>query len=956
MYATPGEPVHLVSRASVFQGLAARLPTAARWALIGTSILFANPDSAPSPPGSSAAATASSTALYGILDGNAGVLDENAPPAPASADSTGSETERAALASPLLRDAAAVVAGSFQGVDTAALMAGIRAKAQWGELSDRLVEAEGILLWNRGDWRAAMICLRRVPKPGPLASGLLAEGLLRRGDRWEAAAQFLKAARAYPPEDARSQDLYRKYLGIKPGDAAVEAELATRLEKHGSRSEAARLHLKDPKRAAADPATALRVGGMLAAEGHADQARSLYRTAIALHTGDKALRLALAAACEAADRRLEAGRAFADVWDLDPADPAPRDRAIAHFEASGPAAQAPLGELLAKAVAADSLNHRLRFKLAVARLAAKDRQGAYGHLSAALRESPGNPTYLSRLADAIEGDSLLVAHFPHIRSEFEQRGGSVRLVELAAMGYALTGLPAEACRAWFQLHRLAPQKLQGRRDAVLSLAACDDPAYLSLAGRLAEPMAAAAPGDGDLARVLLKAQIQDGEHDKAARTARQMLKAFPQDGGEVLAAAKAMLSMERAGPAKDLLLDLFRSAPSPEVSLLLGGILQGEKDCPSAVDHLEVAADSFPVAFWMLGECLESLNDPLRASLAFQTYFSKTGDKESLLAMARVHRALGDPSREKETLEALLTKGLGGDGERLRLGFVHAALGDSAKAAALFSELFRNRAAISAPAGTAWADAGLSLGARLAAEGRHDRAIRILTLALQADSTRPAGWRLLGDCQAARRQWKPAFAAFERAEAAGGSSPELARNMVEAARKLGGKKETARAYASLVRHGSGHAEAHAWLAAYHRGERNYLDAAFHFGRLAEIHPGDPKAWENLGNSLALVPDLASAGEALQKALDLGVEADEVYVNRARAYRHEGVKDMAASIMEFLLSRNPRNHLALIWSAKFAEEDGHPEIAIELFKKAARLPPPRTAWPELASQGVTSAAR
>lgn len=882
-----------------------------------------------------------------------GLIDENAP---ATVEDTlhegaGSETGRAAESSPLLRDAAAVVSGRFEGIDTATLFTGIQEKAKWGEIPDRLLEAQGILLWNRGDWHMAIVTLRRLSKPGPQSMGILAEGLLRKGDRYEAAAQFLKAARAYPPADDRSNALYRSYLTLKPGDASVEAELAGRLETQGNASEAAVLRLKDPKRAAANPASALRVGAMLAGQGHEKEAIALYRLAIETSPADKPLRVALATACENLGRRLEAGQAWADAWHLDSADIGPRDRALAHFEASGAGAEAPLRKLLESAVALDGGNHRLRFKLAVACLASDDRTGAYVHLDEALRAAPGNPTYMSRLPEAIEGDSLILAHFPYLKSEFESKGGSVRLVELAARGYSLSGKPAEACRAWFQLHTMAPQNLQNHRDAVVDLAACGDPAYLSLAGRLAEPLAEKSQGDRELSGILLKAHVQDGEYDKASVVARKLLKAFPEESGEVLAAAKAMLSMEHSDPARDVLLDLSRTAPTPEASLLLGGILHAQKDCPSAVDHLEAASDAFPVAFWLMGECLEGLKDPLRASLAYQAYYSRTGDKESLLALARVHRAVGDPAKEKETLETLLSKGWAGEAEKLRLGLVHAASGDTDKAVSLFTELHRDRTTI--PSEAPWVDAGLILGTRLAAEGKHDRAIRVLSIALRADAGRTAGWRLLGDCQVARRQWKVAFASYSGAAASGGSSLELARIQVEVALKLD-KKEMAQAYIELSRFDTTSSEANAFLASHYQAERNYKDAAIHFGRILREKPEDGKVWESLGNCLALVPDMDRAGEALQNALDLGIESDEVYVNRARAYRHDGAKDMAASILEFLITRNSRSYLALVWSAKFAEEDGRPDLAMELFKKVSRLSPPRTAWPELASQGVTSA--
>lgn len=881
-----------------------------------------------------------------------GIMDENAAPASEVIDGVGSETARAAETNPLLRDAALVIAGKADSVDANALLTGIREKAKWGELPDRLIEAEGILLFSQGDLPGACIALLKLANPGPMAVGILGEGQLRKGNRYEAAAHFLKAARAFPPEDDRAPDCYRKYLEVKPQDAAVETELAHRLEKLGRLAEAARLFVKDTANASADPSAALRIGGLLAGQNFVPEAIALYRKAIGSHPADKALRLRLAVTLESAGRKHEAAHAYVDAWRLERGDHAPRDRAVAHFEAAGATHEKAYRELIEAAVAEDGATPGFRFKMAVACLAASDRACAYLHLSEALKTDAGNPTFLARLPEAIESDDQILAHFTFLREEFEKRGGSARLVELAARGYGLSGMKPEAARAWFQLHAMAPQSLTGRNDAVLALAAGGDPTHLSLAGRLAAPMAAKAPEDKEIGLILLRAQVQDGDYDAASVHARKLLKAFPETAPEALTTAKTLLIMEKPEPAKALFLDLLQAAPSPEISLLLGGILHGEQDCPAALDHLALAAESFPLAFWLQGECMEVLQEPRRAALAYQTYHDRTGDKEGLLALARVQRSLGDPGEERRTLEALVAKGWAGDEDRLRLASAHATLGDTSRAAELFAGLYLNRTSV--PADPAWVDAGLFLGARLAAEGRHDKAIRALSIALRGDSSRADIWRLLGDCQAARRQWKAAFESYAAAEAKGGSSLALARSQIEVAGKLGDRNALAKAYASRFRHEPVSGEANDFLSAWHQGRRNYLDAAHHFRIRLKEHPEDAQAWEHMGNCLALAADLGGAGDALQKAIDLGAKSDEAFVNRARAYRQEGAKDMAASIMDFLVNRNPRSYLALVWSAKFAEEDGDTAAALELYKRAAHHNPPKTAWPELASLGMSSA--
>ena len=61
--------------------------------------------------------------------------------------------------------------------------------------------------------------------------------------------------------------------------------------------------------------------------------------------------------------------------------------------------------------------------------------------------------------------------------------------------------------------------------------------------------------------------------------------------------------------------------------------------------------------------------------------------------------------------------------------------------------------------------------------------------------------------------------------------------------------------------------------------------------------------------------------------------------------------MAASILEFLLNRNPHGYLAVLWSAKFAEEDGKPQQRHGTVQEdRPSWPLPRSLWPELVDPG------
>jgi Tfp pilus assembly protein PilF len=106
-------------------------------------------------------------------------------------------------------------------------------------------------------------------------------------------------------------------------------------------------------------------------------------------------------------------------------------------------------------------------------------------------------------------------------------------------------------------------------------------------------------------------------------------------------------------------------------------------------------------------------------------------------------------------------------------------------------------------------------------------------------------------------------------------------------------------------------------------------------------------WAELGHCLALQNQWKEAAIALQKALDLNVEDEELLIHRARAYRENGDPDLAQSILEFLLSRDPKSYLALGWSAKFAEEDGKPRLADTYRSRMPGHKPKSLQWPELA---------
>jgi tetratricopeptide (TPR) repeat protein len=867
----------------------------------------------------------------------------------------GAMDSAAAKANALLLDIKPVLAHNYAGIDTNALLARIRERLQWGEKNDQLVEAEGIIHWDRGDVHLAVPCFKRLANPGALSMGFMAEALVAKGERYEAAAWFLKSARAHRSGDPAAIDMLRRYLEIKPADAQAELDLADRLERQMRFGEAADLYWKHRDHLGKDLEAAQHAAALLSNQGRLADAAALYGEARKAHPQAKILSVRLAEIREAMGQRIEAAQAWVDAWTLDARDSTSRNRALAHLEAAGPAGEAPLKALLEKSLRFDSASASLHFKMAVLLLKSEDRKGAYAHLDRALKASPGNTTYQARVPDAIEGDSLILVHFPLIKAKFEKEGSSVRLAQLAARGYSLSGDKAKACRAWTQLAIVAPNLLEGRRDAFLDLTACGDPSALQLAESIGAKHLAAG-FDREAARSMVEIALRSQDYPKASAYATRLAIESPGDAPLCLAAAKAMLVAGRDGEAREVLDAIGEHAPLPEASMLLGRMYLASKDWAKASGQFLIARDSFPDAPRLRGDCLAELKNFESAAAEYETHYARTGDKESLRAVARMYRQLHYGPKEAEVLETLENKGWAGDEERLRIGQLKAAQGDVNGALGVYGGLFRTRAAL--PAGEGWSQAAIQYGTQMARDGKLDLAARVLALGLKAAPANAPGlseaWMRLGECLAEKRQWHEAYAAYASALAADPNAGEAAAEMLNAAKKLDGKKELADAYRAVCRLDSLNEEANAWLAAVNQSAREYREAAAHYRRLAQFHPNDPKVWENLGNSLAMIPDLKAASGPLQTAIDLGAQSDEVYVNRARAYRLEGSKDMAASILEFLLNRNPHDYLAVLWSAKFAEEDGKQGMALELFRKSAKLSAPRSPWPELASHGEREA--
>ncbi len=629
----------------------------------------------------------------------------------------------------LIKDVNKVLTRNYPGIDTTALIKRIQTRLQWGEKDDRLIEAEGILHWDRGETHLALPCFRRLTDPSPLAMGLMAEALLKKGERYEAAAWFLKAARAYPPKEAVALTMYKHYLEIKSEQGKVVMEYGARLELQQRFTEALDIYSRHQAEIAIDTAATFRVGKLFSKQGMDKDANVLYGLALQTHGENKDLWVLRAQTQERLNQKVESAISWMGAWSLNPSDTSARNRAIAHLESVSPAADTLLKEVLQKGLAKDPFSAPLHFKMATLLLKANERATAYFHLDQALKAAPQNPNYLARLSEAIEGDSLIKVHLKTLKQQSEKNGASTRLTLQVARGSSLSGDKTQACQAWLKANTLSPNSLDGRRDAFLDLAACDEPAAATLAEKLIEKVVPAET-DRQIQRAIVQICLRNKSWARASTASIKLVTAFPEDAGIALAVAKNLLAAKDEVKSKEILSAIVQHMPTPEASWLLGKIYFDKKECQPAVEQLALARANYPEAGKMRAECLVQLKDLAGAAAEYENHFTQTSDKESLRAQAHLYSQLGNAPQTKQALEALNAKGWAMEEEKLRLGLMQSASGDTAKAVALFSDLFRSHTTF--PSDSLWSKAALILGNHLLLEGKCDKGTKLVTTALKA--------------------------------------------------------------------------------------------------------------------------------------------------------------------------------------------------------------------------------
>ncbi|MDB5104999.1 MAG: hypothetical protein JWP91_2688 [Fibrobacteres bacterium] len=191
-----------------------------------------------------------------------------------------------------------------------------------------------------------------------------------------------------------------------------------------------------------------------------------------LQSGNLELILRLARLQEELGRYDKAIGLYRNALYLSPKDKPIRDRVIALMKEKGK--KEDLADVLTEIQNIDSSAHEAQFELAKLFLQKQDKTKAYAYLSTALELSPLNQNYQRLLPHAIHSKEQILKHFK-LMEEIAARGETSRsdannadLFLLLGQGYAMKGQWEPAAAHLAMAHKLAPKRLWGDRDAVMT--------------------------------------------------------------------------------------------------------------------------------------------------------------------------------------------------------------------------------------------------------------------------------------------------------------------------------------------------------------------------------------------------------------------------------------------------------------------------------------------------------
>lgn len=146
------------------------------------------------------------------------------------------------------------------------------------------------------------------------------------------------------------------------------------------------------------------------------------------------------------------------------------------------------------------------------------------------------------------------------------------------------------------------------------------------------------------------------------------------------------------------------------------------------------------------------------------------------------------------------------------------------------------------------------------------------------------------------------------------------------------------AYSGVIKLDSNNLEAGMALAQIRYGERRYRDAAALYGRVVQKKSDSKEIWANYGISLLELTIIPDAKRALQKAVDLGAKDMRILTSLARIYKEEGNVEKAESLLNEMVKKDPRNHMAWYELGRIAADRNQDGVAETDFKKALQLAP------------------
>ncbi|MDQ3002341.1 MAG: tetratricopeptide repeat protein, partial [Fibrobacterota bacterium] len=191
-----------------------------------------------------------------------------------------------------------------------------------------------------------------------------------------------------------------------------------------------------------------------------------------LQAGNSELILRLARLQEELGRHEKAIALYRSALYLSPKDKPIRDRLITLMKEKGKKDE--LADVLTEIQNIDSNAHEAQFELAKLFLQKNDKSKAYAYLSTALELNPLNQNYQRLLPHAIHSKEQILKHFK-MMAELADRGETSRsdvnntdLFLLLGQGYGMKGQWEQAAAHLAMAYRLAPKRLHGDREALMS--------------------------------------------------------------------------------------------------------------------------------------------------------------------------------------------------------------------------------------------------------------------------------------------------------------------------------------------------------------------------------------------------------------------------------------------------------------------------------------------------------